>query len=150
MLEQRIEQDLKTALLAGDAQRVSTLRVLKSVLLNEKVATGTRDVGLDDAVVVSLLSKQAKQRQESADLYIQGGDQTRADAELAEKVIIEGYLPKQLSESELAEVVKQVIDDTKASGQSAMGQVIGLVKQRTQGAADGSMIARITKEKLGI
>jgi uncharacterized protein YqeY len=150
MLEERIERDLKTALLARDAQKVSTLRILKSVFLNVKVATGTRDTGLDDKQVVSLLAKEARKRQESADLYIQGGDQARADAELAEKAIIEGYLPTQLSEADITSVVDKVIAETGASGQASMGQVIGLVKQQTQGAADGSVIARITKEKLGI
>jgi uncharacterized protein YqeY len=150
MLEQRIEQDLKAALLAGDARRVSTLRIIKSVLLNVKVANGTRGVALDDNEVLSLLAKEAKKRQESADLYVQGGDQARADAELSEKAIIEAYLPTQLSEAEVEAVVARVINETGASGQSAMGQVIGLVKQQTSGSADGSLIARITKEKLGL
>jgi uncharacterized protein YqeY len=150
MLEERIEQDLKTALLARDAQRVSTLRIIKSVLLNIKVATGTRGVSLDDVQVLSLLAKEAKKRQESADLYIQGGDQTRAQNELAEKAIIEAYLPKQLSEIDIANVVGKVITETGAEGKASMGNVISLVKQKTQGSADGAVIARITKEKLGI
>src|ERR1700738_2854055 len=91
-LEQRIEQDLKTALLGGDSLRVSTLRILKGVLLNVKVATGKRQSGLSDAEVIPLLAKEAKKRQESADLYLQGHDQDRADTELAEKAIIEAYL----------------------------------------------------------
>jgi uncharacterized protein YqeY len=150
MLEQRIEQDLKTALLAGDTQRVSTLRGIKSVLLNVKVATGTRESGLGDDKVLPLLAKEVKQRQESADLYVQGGDEQRANAELAEKAIIEGYLPTQLSEAEVSSLVDKVIAESGLEGKAAMGQVIGLVKQQSQGAADGALIARITKEKLGI
>jgi uncharacterized protein YqeY len=148
MLEQKIEQDIKTALLAGDSERVSTLRGLKATLLNVKVATGKRESGLTDEEVLPHLSKQAKQRQESADMYVQGGDQARADKELAEKAIIEAYLPAQLSEAEIAKLIDDVIAKTGASGPSAMGQVIGQVKQRAGAAADGSVIARLAKEKL--
>ena len=148
MLEQTIEQDLKTALLAGDGVRVTTLRGLKAVLLNVKVATNKRDTGLSDDEVLAQVSKQAKQRQESADMYVQGGDQGRADKELAEKAILEAYLPVQLSETEISTLVDEVIAETGATGQRAMGQVIGQVKQRTGATADGSVIARLVKEKL--
>ena len=149
MLEQKIEQDIKTALLAGDAQRVSVLRGLKSTLLNLKVATGKRDSGLSDDEVLAVLGKEAKKRQESADLYKQGGDETRQQAELAEKAIIEEYLPEQLSEEELAAMVDEVIKTTGAGGSKAMGQVIGQVKQKAGASADGAVIARLAKEKLG-
>lgn len=148
MLEQKIEQDLKAALLSGNSRRVSTLRGLKAVLLNVKVATGKRDSGLGDDEVLAALSKQAKQRQESADMYKQGGDQSRADAELAEKAIIEEYLPAQLSEEEISKLVDEAIAATGASGPQAMGQVIGQVKQKAGAAAEGAVIARLAKEKL--
>lgn len=148
MLEQQIEQDIKTALLARDSQRVSTLRGLKAVLLNVKVATGKRESGLADEEVLAQLAKQAKQRQESADMYVQGGDQARADAELAEKAIIEAYLPAQLSEAEISKLIDEVINQTGASGQAAMGQVIGQVKQKAGAAADGAVVARLAKERL--
>ncbi|HTB49195.1 MAG TPA: GatB/YqeY domain-containing protein [Verrucomicrobiae bacterium] len=150
MLEQRIEQDLKAALLGGDAQRVSTLRGLKSVLLNIKIAGGQRETGLTDEEVLPVLSKEAKKRQESADLYVQGGDQERADAELAEKKIIEAYLPTQLSEAEIAKLVDEAITETGAKGQAGMGKVIGAVRAKTAGSADGAVIARLAKEKLGV
>lgn len=148
MLEQRIEQDLKAALLSGDNQRVTTLRGLKATLLNAKIAGGKRESGLSDDEVMAALSKQAKQRQESADMYKQGGDQARADAELAEKAIIEEYLPAQLSEEEISKMIDEVITETGAAGPQAMGQVIGQVKQKAGPAADGAAIARLAKEKL--
>lgn len=150
MLEQKIEQDLKTALLAGDAQRVSVLRGLKSVLLNVKVATGKRDSGLSDEEVLPILGKEAKKRQESVDMYKQGGDQARADAEQAEKAIIEEYLPEQLSEAGIAKLVDEAIQQTGAKGQQGMGKVIGAVRAKAAGQADGAVIARLTKEKLGL
>lgn len=148
MLEQRLEQDIKTAMLAGDSTRLMTLRNMKSALLNVKVASGKRETGLTDEEVFPILSKEAKKRQESADFYVQGGSQERADMELAEKVIIEEYLPKQLSEAEITAIVDEVISVTNASGLAAMGQIIGQVKAKTGASADGSLIAKLVKEKL--
>lgn len=148
MLEERIEQDIKTALLARDSQRVSVLRGLKAALLNVKVATGKRETGLEDAEVVSVLAKEAKKRQESADLYKQGGDQVRHDAELAEKVIIDEYLPQPLSDKEVTDIIDQVIADTGATGPQAIGQVIGQVKAKAGPAADGAIIAKLVKDRL--
>lgn len=148
MLEQKLEQDLKTAMLAGDAERVMTLRNLKSALLNLKVASGKRESGLTDEEVLPILSKEAKKRQESADFYVQGGSQDRADKELSEKAIIEEYLPKQLSLEEITAIVDEVISTLDVRGPSAMGQVMGQVKAKTGASADGSLIAKIVKEKL--
>jgi uncharacterized protein YqeY len=148
-LEQQLEADMKTAMLAGDSTKVTTLRTLKGVLLNEKVATGTRDTGLDDATVTRLFAKEAKKRQESAELYEQGGSPERAAAELAEKKIIEAYLPTQLSEAAVAAIIDQTIADSGVSGPAAMGQIIGKVKAQTAGSADGAVIARLVKERLG-
>ena len=148
MLEQRIEDDIKSALLAGDKTRAMTLRGLKSTLLNVKVAEGKRDSGLSDEEVINIFSKEAKKRQESADLYVQGNSQERADKELAEKRVIEEYLPQQLSEDEIASIVAEVIAETGASEQRDMGKVIAGVRAKTAGSADGSIIARLTKEKL--
>jgi uncharacterized protein YqeY len=148
MLEGKLQQDLKAALLAGDKVKATTLRGLKSTLLYAKVAQGKRDEGLSDEEVIALLSKEAKKRQESADLYIQGGSQERADAELAEKALIESYLPAQLSEAEVREIVESVIAQTGASGMADMGRVIGMVRAKAGATADGALIARLVKERL--
>lgn len=150
MLEQKIEQDLKAALLARDQLRVTVLRNVKSVLLNVKVNTGKRQTGLTDDEVLPLLSKEAKKRQESADLYIQGGDQKRADTELAEKVIIEEYLPAQLSEAEIGDLIDNVMEVKGLHTKNEMGQIISSVKDQAKGAADGAVISRLVKEKLNI
>ena len=146
MIETQLEQDIKTALLAGDKGRVLTLRTLKSVLLSAKVAGGTRDTILPDAVVIALLSKEAKKRQESAGLYVQGGNKHRADAEMAEKAIIETYLPAQLTEAAIVAIIDEVIAGIGKG--AALGPVIGQVKARTNGTADGALIAKLVKEKL--
>lgn len=148
MLEDKLEQDLKTALLAKDAQRVSVLRGLKSVLLNVKVAEGKRESGLGDDEVLAIFAKEAKKRQESADLYKQGGRPEKTEAELAEKAIIEEYLPEQMSEEELSKLIDEAISATGAKEQKDMGKVIGMVRSKAGAGADGALIAKLTKEKL--
>jgi uncharacterized protein YqeY len=148
MLKPRIDQDLKKALLAGDKVLVTTLRGLKSVILYAEVAKGARDEGLADEEIIALFSKEAKKRQESADLYKQGGNEEKAAAELSEKAVIEAYLPKQLSDEELERLIDEAISNLDAAGPSAMGQVIGVVKQKTAGQADGARIAQLVKERL--
>ncbi len=149
MLEQQLEQDIKAALLSGDKTRATTLRGIKATLLNVKVATGKRDSGLSDDEVLPVLVKESKKRQESADLYVQGGSKDRAEAELAEKAIIDAYLPAQIGETEIAALVDEAIKQTGAQGLAALGQVIGQVKKQTGASADGAVIARLAKEKLG-
>ena len=147
-LKQRLTDDVKVAMLAGDTLRLECLRGLKSVILYAEVAAGKREEGLSEAEIEALLAKEAKKRQESADLYVQGGSQDRADKELAEKAIIEQYLPKQLAEEEVEAIVDNVIEALNVTGIKAMGQVIGEVKKRCGNTADGAVIARMVKEKL--
>ena len=147
-IKQRLTDDVKAAMLAGDAARLECLRGLKSVILYAEVAAGKREDGLTDDEIQVLFAKEAKKRQESADLYVQGGSKERADKELSEKKIIEEYLPAQLSEEEITILVEKIITETGVSGPQAMGQVIGKVKAVAGSSADGSVVARIVKEKL--
>lgn len=147
-VKQQIDADLKTAMLAGDKTLVTTLRGLKAAILNAEVAEGVRDAGLADDKIITLLQKEAKKRQESADLYIQGDREESARAELTEKTVIEKYLPAQLSEEEITALVDEAVAASDAQGMQAMGQVIGAVKAKAGASADGAAIARIVKEKL--
>jgi uncharacterized protein len=147
-IKQRIDQDLKSALLNGDKSTTTVLRGLKSAILNAEIAAGERDSGLADDKVIELLKKEVKARNESAELYVKGGSQRRADQELSEKVIIEKYLPAQMDDATLQALVDEAIATTGASGPSALGQVIGMVKQKAGGAADGARIAQLVKERL--
>ena len=108
-LKQQIDQDIKQAMLGGDKTLTETLRGLKSAILYVEVAKGKRDSGLEDSEIVDVLSKESKKRQESADLYKQGGNEAKAQAELAEKEIIQKYLPEQLSEDDIKKLVDEVI-----------------------------------------
>jgi uncharacterized protein len=148
MLKTRIDQDLKTALLAGDKVLATTLRGLKSTILYAEVAKGARSDGLPDDEIITLLGKEAKKRQESADLYKQGGSAEKAQAELDEKVVIERYLPAQLSDEELAAIIDEAVTTSGATGAQGMGQVIGVVKQKVGATADGGRIAGLVKKRL--
>ncbi len=148
MLEKRIEQDLKAALLSGDSLKTTTLRSIKSALLYVKVEKGKRESGLTEEEEIAVLAKESKKRQESADLYTRGNSDDRARTELREKAIIDQYLPRQLDEAELIQVVDEVISETGLKNISDMGKVIAAVKQKTAGAADGAMVARYVKERL--
>lgn len=148
-LRQQLDDDVKAAMLGGDTLRTETVRGLKSVILYADVAAKKRDTGgISDDEILALFAKEVKKRDESAKLYIQGGSQERADKELAEKAIIEGYLPAQISEAEIAALVDAAIADQGATGLQAMGAVIGAVKAQAGNSADGSVIARLVKEKL--
>jgi hypothetical protein len=149
-ISQQIEQDIKTALLSGNSREVSTLRGLKSAILYAEVATGVKDTGLSEADTLDVLAKEAKKRQESADLYNSGGEPERAKDELQEKAIIEKYLPAKLSDEELSKVISEAIEEVGAKDAKSIGPVIALVKQKTGGAADSAVVAQKVKESLGL
>ncbi len=148
MIKQQIETDLKTALLAGDKERALALRNIKSAILYEEVAKSAREDGLPEADVQRILTKEAKKRQESADLYVQGGNQERADAELAEKAIIEAYLPEQLTEDQIRQLVDQVVEEQGGVSKETMGKTIAAVKEKSGGSADGALVARLVKDHI--
>ena len=147
-LKERINQDLKTALLSGNKLETDTLRGLKSVILYAEVAQNSRETGLSEAEITNLLNKELKKRQESADLYRQGGAEPRAQKELDEKAIIEKYLPEPISDDQLSDLVDSAINDIGKTDPQAMGKIIARVKQETQGAADGAKVAQLTRERL--
>jgi uncharacterized protein len=147
-MQEQIERDLKTALLAGDKPKAETLRGLKSALLNEAIALNARDSGLSDEQIQKVLARESKKRQEAADLYKQGGSDERAGAELSEKVIIDAYLPEQLDEAAVAKLVDEEISKAGNPAMQDMGRLIGAIKARAGGQADGALIAKLVKEKL--
>ena len=150
-IRQQLDDDLKAAMLGGDAIRKETLRGLKSAILYADVAAKKRDTGgVSDDEVLTILAKESKKRQESADLYVQGGSQERADKELVEKSIIDSYLPEQLTDQELIDLVDVIITEQGAEGVQAMGKVIGAVKAKVGTSADGSRVARIVKGRLSL
>lgn len=147
-LKERIDQDLKTALLGGDKFKAQVLRGLKAAVLNEEVAKGKRDEGLDDASIEQVVAREIKKRNESAELYEQNNRAEQAADERREAEILGSYLPEQLSEADIANIVEQTINEIGAAGMQQMGMVIGAVKQKVGNTADGATVARIVKDKL--
>ena len=147
-VKQQINNDLKQAMLAGDKHRVDVLRTIKSSILDTEIAANARESGLSDDQIIKVLQKETKKRTEAAEMYRQGNSEKRAAQEEAEKVIIATYLPPELSHDELLGIIQDVIDEIKPGGLQDMGKVIGLVKERSRGQADGSRIAAAVKEQL--
>lgn len=148
MIKQAIDTDIKQAMLAGDKQLVSALRTIKSVILDAEIKEGVRDTGLEDQKVIALLQKEAKKRGETAELYKNAGDESRAKQELYEKGVLGKYLPEQLDEAVIIKMVDDAIDQIGDQGPQAMGQIIGIVKAKGGAAVDGAVVARIVKERL--
>lgn len=147
-LKDRIQADLKEAMLARDTLRTQTLQGLKAAILNEEVAKKVREEGLDDTAIEQLVAREAKKRDEAASLFEQGGNQASADKERAEKEILSAYLPEQLSEEGIAKLVDEVVAELHPAGPQDMGKVIGGVKARAGNTAEGATVARLVKEKL--
>lgn len=145
----QINADLKTAMLARDEFTTTTLRGLKAAILNEEVAKGARETGLDDEAIEQLIAREAKKRVEAANLFEQGGNQESADKERAEQALLGKYLPEQLSEAEVTALVDEAIAEVKPEGVKDMGRVIGAVKAKAGNSADGALVARLVKEALG-
>lgn len=148
-MQDKLSNDIKVAMLAGDKQRAEVLRGLKNALQYEAVSQNSVDRSLGDEQIQKVLAREAKKRQEAADIYQKAGESERAEAELAEKMIIDQYLPDQLDESAILALVKDEIGKADNPSAQNMGQIIGAVKARAGAAADGAIIARLVKEALG-
>jgi uncharacterized protein YqeY len=147
-LKERIDADLKTAMLARDEFVTTTLRGLKAAILNEEVAKGERENGLDDTSIEQLIARESKKRDEAAKLFEQGGNQASADKERAEKQLLAIYLPEQMSEEKLVELVDQTLAELQPEGMKDMGRVIGAVKVKAGNSADGALVAQLVKERI--
>ena len=145
-LEQQIQKDIMEAMKAHNTVRTNAVRAIKSEILLAKTSGAGAEI--TDGDVIKLIQKLIKQRKESAAMYAQGGRQDLADNELAEAAEMEGYLPKQLSEAEVEEIVKNIIAETGASSMADMGKVMGLATKKLAGQADGRTVSTIVKKLL--
>ena len=145
-LEQQIQKDIMEAMKAHNTVRTNAVRAIKSEIILAKTSGAGAEI--TDGDVIKLIQKLIKQRKESAAMYAQGGRQDLADNELAEAAEMEGYLPKQLSEAEVEEIVKGIIAETGASSMADMGKVMGLATKKLAGQADGRTVSTIVKRLL--
>lgn len=145
-LKTRITDDVKIAMKAGDKARVSTLRLLTAELKQREVVDA---VELTDAVVIAAIEKMIKQRRDSENQYRNGNRPELADKEAAEIVVLMAYLPQQLSEAEVGELIAQAIAETGAAGAKDMGKVMAWLKPKVAGRADMGKLSGLIKAKLG-
>lgn len=141
----QLESDLAEAMKLRDEVRTTTLRLLKSALKNYQIELG-HDLTMQEAL--SVLQKEAKKHQDSIKQYEDAKREDLANEEKAELDVIEKYLPEQMSKDEVEKAVDSAIAELGSTGPADMGKVIGLVRQKTEGQADGSMIAELAKQKL--
>ncbi|MBO4417568.1 MAG: GatB/YqeY domain-containing protein [Bacteroidales bacterium] len=146
MLEEKIQQDIKAAMLAKDSVALASVRGIKAAILLAKTSEGAKE--LDDAAIVKIIQKLVKQRKESAEIYTQQNRPELAQNELAEAEVMERYLPKQLSEAEIEEKVKEIIAQVGAQSMADMGKVMGVATKALAGQADGKVISAMVRKIL--
>ena len=136
--------DMKAAMKAKDSERLSSIRAIKAELMKAETEKGAGDE-VGEEREVAILQKMLKQRREAAGLYKEQGREDLAGEEMSQAAVIEAYLPEQMSEEEVAAVVKSVIEKVGASGPADMGKVMGPVMGQLKGKADGKMISSVVK-----
>ena len=141
-----INKLIKEAMLAKDSVKLSSLRAIKSAFLVAQTEKGAGD--LDDAAKQKIIQKQVKQRKDAAAIYIEQNRQDLADDEMAQVAVLEEFLPEQLSEDKIREVVTTVIAQVGASSMADMGKVMGATNQQLAGKADGKLIAQVVTSLL--
>ena len=146
-LEQNVMINLKTAMLAKDEKSLRSLRAIKSAIIIAKTAEGANgEIKEEDEI--KLLQKLVKQRKDSLEIYEKQNREDLAQKEREEIAVIEKFLPKQLSEEELKELIKKIVVEIGASSPADMGKVMGAANKQLSGKADGKTISGIVKELL--
>ncbi len=146
-LQEKVMDAMKTAMKAKDAQTLEALRAVKSALLLAQTETGSK-AEITEEEEIKILQKQVKQRKDSAAIYMEQGRNDLAEPELAQAEVIEQFLPKQLSEDEVATLIDELIKETGASSMADMGKIMGMANEKLAGKADGKTISTIVKARL--
>ena len=146
-IEEKINESIKGSMKEKNRLRLDSLRAIKSAILIEKTKSGSKDQ-IEESVVLKILQKMVKQRNDSAKIYLEQNRKELAEIEVSQANIISEFLPTQLSESELSEIIDKVIEEVGAESMKDMGKVISKVNERVSGQAEGRVIAEIVKKKL--
>jgi uncharacterized protein YqeY len=144
-LKDRITEDMKTAMRAKDAARLGTIRLLLAAIKQKEV---DERISLDDAQVVGVLDKLAKQRKDSIAAFAQAGRTDLVDKESAELAVLEGYLPQRLSADEVAAAVQRIVTEVGATGPGDMGKVMAAAKAQLAGQAEMALVSSAVKAAL--
>jgi uncharacterized protein YqeY len=144
-LKERITEDMKAAMRAKDAGRLSAIRLLQAAIKQKEV---DERVVADDAAVLVIIEKLIKQRKDSIEQFARAGRTDLVDKEKAELELLAGYLPQQMSEAELAAAVDAAIAESGAAGPQGMGKVMAILKPRLAGRADMGRVSALVKQRL--
>ena len=148
MLKDKIQEDLKQAMLAKEEDKLSTIRMLKSALQYFEIQKRGAGYEATDDDVIEVVGKEIKKRREAIEMFIKGGRQESADKETKELEVLQTYLPEQMSEEEIRTLVKEAISQTGATAMQDMGKVMGVLMTKTKGKADGQLVSTLVREKL--
>lgn len=146
-LKDKLQDDMKGAMLAKDEERLSTLRMLKSALQYAEIAKGA-GYNATDEDVVDVIGKEVKKRKEAIDLYEKGGRPELADKEKGELEVLMNYLPEQMSEEDVTKLVEETVSSTGATTIQDMGKVMGALMPKVKGKADAGMVSNLVRQKL--
>lgn len=146
-IKEQIQEDMKTAMRSQDKERLATIRLILAALKQREV---DERIVLTDEHILSILDKMLKQRRESIVQYEAGNRPDLADKEKAEIVVIQHYLPAQLSENEISILIEQAIQESGAASAKDMGKVMGILKPKLQGRADIGSVSAKVKDKLSV
>jgi uncharacterized protein len=144
-LKQRLTDDMKTAMKAGEKDRLGTIRLINAAIKQKEV---DERVEMDDTLVLAILEKMMKQRKDSVSQFEAANREDLAVIERAEMAIIEQYLPAKLGEAEVLAVIDAVIAATGATGPADMGKVMGAIKPKLAGQADMGEVSKLIKQRL--
>jgi len=147
-LATQIDADIKKAMIAREAERLSVLRMLKSSVKYAAIQKGGADTELSDADVLAVVRKEAKKREDSIASYTQAARTDLADKEKSELAILRGFLPAQLSPEKLEELVREAIKETGATSKAQMGQVMKAAQAKAAGQADGKTLSAVVQRLL--
>ncbi len=148
MLKDKIQDDLKAAMLAREEAKLSTIRMLKSAIQYFEIQKGGAGYEATDEDVIEVVGKEIKKRKESIDLYKQGDRPEQAANEEKEVVVLESYLPTQMSEDEVRQLVADAVTTTGAATPQDMGKVMGALMPKVKGKADGTLVSNLVREAL--
>lgn len=147
-LKDDLKSDLTAAIKGRDQVRAGTLRMTLAAITNAEVAGDTAKE-LSDEQLLAVVTKEAKKRKEAAEAYDGAGRPELAEKERAELQVLEGYLPAQLGDDQLAQLIGEAVEETGASGMKDMGKVMKVLQPRIAGRADGSKVAALVRAQLG-
>jgi len=146
-IKDTLQADLNAAIKSRNSVVAETIRMVLTAITNEEVA-GNEKKELSDAEIITVLTREAKKRREAAEAFEAGGRADRAATERAEGEVIAGYLPEQLSEDDVKKLIAETIAAVGAAGASDMGKVMGALKAKVAGKADGALVSTLVKEAL--